>query len=194
MQKVLPIPNVNSASHAKWHLKTDITNVCNQPQSHHRVARNYPADETTTWFFHTINEVIIFYKPGISLLFISVSSPSFLGIWPLNNSARFSIVLETIKTKHNINHHSTFGQNSTDTHPVSQKYTAHKYTAHKTRMLSIWLKEYYEIVNEARPLSGFFSHGCWFFYRNAFLIMKPSKLPSFRAIRALSASQSTFEK
>ena len=38
-----------------------------------------------------------------------------------------------------------------------------------------------------------FSHTCWFFYGNAFLIMKLSKLPSFRAIRAPIASQSTFE-
>ena len=36
-------------------------------------------------------------------------------------------------------------------------------------------------------------HTCWFFYGNTFLIMKLSKLPSFRAIRALIASQSTFE-
>ena len=35
----------------------------------------------------------------------------------------------------------------------------------------------------------FFSHTCW----NACLIMKLSNPPSFRAIRALSASQSTFE-
>ena len=54
------------------------------------------------------------------------------------------------------------------------------------------LKEYYEIVDEARPLSGFFPH-MLFFYGNAFIIMKLSKLPSFRAIRALIASQSTFE-
>ena len=33
-----------------------------------------------------------------------------------------------------------------------------------------------------------------FVYINAFLIMKLSKLPSFRVIRALIASQSTFEK
>ena len=32
-----------------------------------------------------------------------------------------------------------------------------------------------------------------FFYRNAFIIMKLSHLPSFRAIRALIASQSTFD-
>ena len=35
------------------------------------------------------------------------------------------------------------------------------------------LKEYYEIVNEARPLSGFFSTDAAFFIsRNAVLIMK----------------------
>ena len=56
------------------------------------------------------------------------------------------------------------------------------------------LKEYYEIVDEACPLSGFFPHILIFFYGNAFLIMKLSKLPSFRVIRALIASQSTFEK
>ena len=55
------------------------------------------------------------------------------------------------------------------------------------------LKEYYEIVDEARPLSGFFPTHADFFYGNSFLIMKLSKLPSFRAIRALIASQSTFE-
>ena len=49
------------------------------------------------------------------------------------------------------------------------------------------LKEYYEIVDEARPLSGFVpTHAD---SRNAFIIMKLSKLPSFRVIR-----QSTFEK
>ena len=64
----------------------------------------------------------------------------------------------------------------------------------KSMSLSV-LKEYYEIVGESRPLSGFFpTHaGCWVFYRNAFLIMKLSNPPSFRAIRALIASQSTFE-
>ena len=36
----------------------------------------------------------------------------------------------------------------------------------------------------------FFSHTCWFCYRNKFLIIKLSKLPSFRAIQALIASQS----
>ena len=49
------------------------------------------------------------------------------------------------------------------------------------------LKEYYEIVDEARPLSGFFYTHADFFYRNAFLIMKLSKL------RALIVSQSTFQ-
>ena len=48
-------------------------------------------------------------------------------------------------------------------------------------LLKVWvlfwckcLKEYYEIVEKSRPLSGFFSHTCWFFYGNAFLIMKLS--------------------
>ena len=41
------------------------------------------------------------------------------------------------------------------------------------------LKEYYEIVGESRPLSGFFSHTCVFVYRNAFLLMKLSNPPSF---------------
>ena len=43
-----------------------------------------------------------------------------------------------------------------------------------------YLKEYYEIVDEARPLSGFFpTHA-----GNAFLIMKLSNPASFEAIRA----------
>ena len=55
------------------------------------------------------------------------------------------------------------------------------------------LKEYYEIIDEAHPLSGFFpTHGD-FVYRNTFLIMKLGKPPSFIVIRALIASQSTFE-
>ena len=61
-------------------------------------------------------------------------------------------------------------------------------------MYSNQLKEYYEIVNEARPLSGFVPTDADFFGRNGFLIMKLSKLPIFRAIQALVASQSTFEK
>ena len=56
------------------------------------------------------------------------------------------------------------------------------------------LKEYYEIVDEARPLSGFFSPHMLIFYRNVFLIMKLCKLQSFRVIQALIASQSTFRK
>ena len=44
----------------------------------------------------------------------------------------------------------------------------------------IYLKEYYEIVDEARPLSGFVPTHADF--RNAFIIMKLSKLPSFRVI------------
>ena len=55
------------------------------------------------------------------------------------------------------------------------------------------LNEYYEIVDEARPLSGFVSTHADFLYRNAFLIVKISNPPSLRAIRALIASQSTFE-
>ena len=43
------------------------------------------------------------------------------------------------------------------------------------------------------PSIGIFPQTCWIFYRNAFLIMKLSNPPSFRAIRALIASQSTFE-
>ena len=56
------------------------------------------------------------------------------------------------------------------------------------------LKEYYDIVNEARPLSGISSADSDFLLKNAFLIMKLSNLPSFKAIRALIASQWTFEK
>ena len=58
------------------------------------------------------------------------------------------------------------------------------------------LKDYYEIVGESRPLSmllAFFPTHADFVYRNAFLLMKLSNPPSFRAIRALIASQSTFE-
>ena len=51
----------------------------------------------------------------------------------------------------------------------------------------------HEIVGESRPLIGIFSHTCWLVYWNAFLIMKLSNPPSFRAIRALIASQSMFE-
>ena len=40
------------------------------------------------------------------------------------------------------------------------------------------------------PSIRIFSHTCWFVYRNAFLIMKLSKLPSFRMIPALIDSQS----
>ena len=47
------------------------------------------------------------------------------------------------------------------------------------------LKEYYEIVDEARPLSGFFPYRCWFVYRNAYSNHETiSNLPSFRAIWA----------
>ena len=57
------------------------------------------------------------------------------------------------------------------------------------------LKEYYEIVDKARPLSGFFPHNADFctemhFYNRETI----SKLPSFKVNRALIASQSTFEK
>ena len=55
------------------------------------------------------------------------------------------------------------------------------------------LMEYYEIVDEARPLSGFFPTNADFVYRNTFIIMKLSKPPSVRVILALIASQSTFE-
>ena len=44
------------------------------------------------------------------------------------------------------------------------------------------------------PLSiRIYYHTCWFLYGNALLIMKLSKLPSFKVIRALIASHSTFE-
>ena len=56
------------------------------------------------------------------------------------------------------------------------------------------LKEYYEIIGEGRPLSGFFNTHADCCYRNAFIIMKLSKIPSFRMIRAVIASQSMFEK
>ena len=55
------------------------------------------------------------------------------------------------------------------------------------------LKEYYEIVDEAHSLSQFFPTQADLFYGNAFIIMKLSKLPSFKVIQALIASQSTFE-
>ena len=54
-------------------------------------------------------------------------------------------------------------------------------------------KKYYEIVDEARPLSGLFPTDVDLFTE----IMKLSNIPSFRAIRALIhviASQSMFEK
>ena len=57
-------------------------------------------------------------------------------------------------------------------------------------MFKPWLKEYYEIVGESRPLSAYFPKHADLL---AFLIMKLSNPPSFRAIRALIASQSTFE-
>ena len=43
------------------------------------------------------------------------------------------------------------------------------------------LKEYYEIVDEARPLSGFFPTHADFFYRNAFLIMKLKQASKFQS-------------
>ena len=46
------------------------------------------------------------------------------------------------------------------------------------RLYFLDLKEYYEIVDEARPLSGFFPTHADF---NAFLIMKLSKLPKFQS-------------
>ena len=45
-------------------------------------------------------------------------------------------------------------------------------------------KEYYEIVGESRPLSAFFPNMLISFYKNAFLIMKLSNPPSFRAIQS----------
>ena len=48
------------------------------------------------------------------------------------------------------------------------------------------LKAYYEIVDEARPLSRFFPTHADFFYGNAFPIMKLSKPPSFTVIQALT--------
>ena len=71
------------------------------------------------------------------------------------------------------------------------KYTMYAKWKHEKREKV--LKEYYEIVGESRPLSAFSPKHADFFYRNAFLIMKLSNPPSFRAIRALIASQSTFE-
>ena len=32
--------------------------------------------------------------------------------------------------------------------------------------IGVMLKEFHEIINEARPLLGFFPHTCWFFYRS----------------------------
>ena len=46
-------------------------------------------------------------------------------------------------------------------------------------VLYLNLKEYYEIVDESRPLSAFFPTHADFFYRNAFLLMKLSNPPSF---------------
>ena len=43
------------------------------------------------------------------------------------------------------------------------------------------------------PSIRILSHTCWYFFGNAFLIIKLRNPPSFRAIRALIASQSTFE-
>ena len=43
------------------------------------------------------------------------------------------------------------------------------------------------------PSIGIFSHTCWFFREMHLVIMKLNNPPSFRAIRALIASQSTFE-
>ena len=43
------------------------------------------------------------------------------------------------------------------------------------------------------PSIGICPQTWWFVYRNAFLIMKLSNPPSFRAVRALIASQSAFE-
>ena len=46
-----------------------------------------------------------------------------------------------------------------------------------------------------KPALRIFSHTCWFLFTEMhYLIMELSKLPRFRVIRALIASQSTFEK
>ena len=67
----------------------------------------------------------------------------------------------------------------------------------KYEILHIWrlyyLKEYYEIINEVLN-QDFSPEILIFFARNAFLIIKLSNLPSFRANQALIASQSTFEQ
>ena len=56
------------------------------------------------------------------------------------------------------------------------------------------LKEYYEIVDEASPLyQDFFPHMLIFLWKCISNHEAISKLQSFRAIRALIASQSTFE-
>ena len=52
------------------------------------------------------------------------------------------------------------------------------------------VKGYFEIVDEARPLSGFPPTHADIFTK----IMKLNKLPNFKVIRALIASKSTFEK
>ena len=58
-----------------------------------------------------------------------------------------------------------------------------------------FLKEYYEIVDEARPLSGFFSptHAD-FLLQKCISSHETKHIASFQVIRALIASQSTFEK
>ena len=47
--------------------------------------------------------------------------------------------------------------------------------------LLVKLKEYYEIVDEARPLSGFSPHMLIFFYGNAFLIDETKQASKFQS-------------
>ena len=56
-----------------------------------------------------------------------------------------------------------------------------------------YLNEYYEIVGESRPLSGFFPTHADFCIHKCISNHETSNPPSFRVIRALIASQSTFE-
>ena len=63
----------------------------------------------------------------------------------------------------------------------------------KISKLLWWLKEYMRSQVNRAFYQDFFPHMLIYFYRNVFLIMKLSNPPSFRAIRALIASQSMFE-
>ena len=87
----------------------------------------------------------------------------------------FVIRITKMSNKHNILRFNTASLYQSDIH-----------------IIYFTLKEYYEIVDEASI--RICSHTCWLFYWNAFIIMKLSKLPSFRVIRAVIASQSTFDK